>query len=96
MIERGFEIRKGMDVRDSEGEKIGSIKQLFRPDKDRYELAEMIMHVETGILGLGSDLYIPGGAVKNVDDDGVYLNVTNDHITAARHWNERPAGLPES
>ena len=96
MIERGFELRQGMDVLDQNGEKVGTIKQLFRPAQQRYELADMIMHVETGLLGLGPDLYIPGGAIKDVDESGVHLNVTSDRISGERGWDKRPEGLPEA
>ena len=67
------ELKPGMDVVGSEGDKVGKIASL---DGNRIV-------VEKGFF-FPSDYYIPMTAVDNADDDKVYLNVTKDEALAQK------------
>lgn len=74
-----YRFRTGADVYSSDGEKIGDISSV----------GPNYLHVTTGFLGLGGDLYIPNSAVSRVADDKVYLNVSKDRISSMG-WTQKP------
>ncbi len=80
-----YRFRTGADVYSSDGQKIGDISSVG-PD---------YLHVTTGFLGLGGDLYIPNSAVSRVADDKVYLNVSKDRINAMG-WTQKPTEAIEA
>jgi uncharacterized protein (TIGR02271 family) len=47
------------------------------------------LHVTTGILGLGENLYIPIESIDHCTRDCCYLNVTTDQVRR-ENWRERP------
>ncbi len=47
------------------------------------------MKVDTGILGLGKDLYIPAEFVNHIRDDRVFLTVDKDRVDDLG-WDQRP------
>ncbi len=74
-------LHTGENVCTSDGHKIGSITYIGAD----------YLHVPTGFLGLGPDLYIPFSAVDRVEDDTVYLNVSRDDLRAREGtWKQRP------
>jgi hypothetical protein len=48
------------------------------------------LKLDTGFLGLGKDLYVPGSAVTSVHDDRVSLDVDKDTIDTFG-WDEKPS-----
>jgi uncharacterized protein (TIGR02271 family) len=82
---QGYQYRQGADVYSSDGQKIGDIA----------DVGSNYLHVSTGFLGLGGDLYIPFSAVSRVEDDKVYLNVSKDRVTSMG-WTEKPAERVEA
>src|SRR5258708_30313823 len=76
-------LRRGLDVYDRDGHKVGSIE----------DVGPNYVHVSTGFLGLGPDLYVPFSAIDRVGDDRVIFNVSRDEI-ASRRWEQRPSEAP--
>jgi hypothetical protein len=70
-------ILPGMDVCDVGGDKIGRIAQVHRfselPDPADGGVADEVMEVKTGFLGLGKHLYVPLSAVQEVLPESVFL-----------------------
>jgi uncharacterized protein (TIGR02271 family) len=67
-MDQGVILRPGMDVHGSDGQKVGTIQEVF---------ADYVI-VEKGFF-FPKDYYIPVSAIANADDDGnVYLSVTKD------------------
>lgn len=77
-------VRAGMDVVDVNGDKIGTISDVYAAH----------FKVETGFLGLGQDYYIPFDAVTGVQRDSVIVNAAKDRL-AAMGWTEKPRGYAE-
>lgn len=73
------QFQKGADVYSSDGQKIGSIS----------DIGPNYLHVSTGFLGLGRDLFIPFDAVSRAERDSVYLNVAKDRVDQMG-WDRRP------
>jgi hypothetical protein len=92
-------IQPGMDVCDVNGDKIGSITQIFRhefanvanaggPDTAQGDFIE----VKTGFLGLGKHLFIPLSAVRDTTQDCLFLDLTCEQVKE-QGWDTRPATL---
>jgi uncharacterized protein (TIGR02271 family) len=80
-----YQFRTGADVYGSDGQKVGDIS----------DVGPNYLHVTTGFLGLGGDLYIPFDAVSRTEDDKVYLNVPKDRVSAMG-WTQKPAEAMEA
>ena len=97
MQERFFAaLTEGMDVYDVEGDKVGTVGEIFRPARVASTAAsagepagESYLQVDTGLLGLGKDLFIPASAVGAVSGDRVTLNVDKDALDELG-WDRRP------
>lgn len=92
-------ISKGMTVEDADGDKIGTVGAIFQPAQVSSTAAttspaggEAIMQVDTGFLGLGADLYIPAGAIRDVTTDRIILTVDKDRVEMMR-WDQKPAWI---
>jgi hypothetical protein len=92
-------IRKGMDVMDVDGDKIGTVDEIFQPaavsstaSTAGEATGEPILKVETGILGLGTDYYVPSSAVRDVTTERVVLGIDKDELDAMG-WDTRPRWL---
>lgn len=70
---------QGDDVLGLNGDKIGSVSDV----EPNY------LHVSTGFLGLGQDLYIPFDSVTRVQGHDIYLDVTKDEVDN-RGWTQKP------
>ena len=92
------QIHPGMDVVDSAGDKVGSVAHIHRyalaaPAADSSDAPpEDVVEVKSGLLGLGSHYYVPAGAVREVSDRCLFLDVGRDDL-AARGWDARPAHI---
>jgi hypothetical protein len=89
-------IREGMEVVTFDGDKIGTIDAIFQPTAVRSTTArtgeavgESLLKVKSGLLGFGSEYYIPTGAVRDVTKDRVILDVEKDRVKS-RGWDKRP------
>src|SRR4051794_31099148 len=69
---KGFkdQVRDGMDVFDSEDQKIGTVS----------ETAEGYLQVPTGFLGMGTEHAIPFSAIRDVTDQEIHLSVPKDRL----------------
>lgn len=94
-------ISKGMTVEDADGDKIGTIGAIFQPAQvtstastTATPAGEAFMKVDTGFLGLGRDLYIPAGAIRDVTEDRVILTVDKDRVDAMG-WDQKPPWIDD-
>jgi hypothetical protein len=94
-------IREGMDVVTYDGDKVGTVDAIFQPTAVRStasrtgEVAgESFMKVKSGLLGFGSEYYIPTGAVRDVTKDRVLLDVEKDRLKS-RGWDQRPPWISD-
>ena len=89
------QVREGMDVYGSDGEKIGevgdvnigtaagSVTSTTTSEERSY------FQVRRGFLGLGDDLWIPAEEIAEVGGDGVTIRATADEA-GRRGWNTEP------
>src|SRR5919202_5394806 len=85
-------IRMGMNVCDSTGVKIGTVEKIYRAadyGTPPPRIAPSIVEPYLQVASEGKQLYIPSGAVSDVTDDCVILNVIRDRI-AEQGWDLRP------
>jgi hypothetical protein len=97
-------LEPGMDVCDTDGNKVGSISRVYRFEPASVGTGgsttvsalprEEILEVKTGLLGLGKHLYIPFGAIQDVTSGCVFVNQPKDRIEA-QAWDTRPDYLDE-
>jgi hypothetical protein len=87
----------GMDVRDMDGRKIGTIEHIYHEvEGSAFEAARSpsgkgedgVMEVKTGILGLGEHLFIPIAAVSDSVDESVFLTARKSEMP--EEWHQRP------
>jgi len=76
------QIREGMDVLDTSGEKIGKAGEIM-PGGQSFQ-------VDTGLFGLGGKYSIPFSAVREVRDKSIVVNVAKDELDR-QGWNTPPA-----
>src|SRR5262245_63536810 len=89
-IEYADRIASGMEVRDADGAKVGTVARTHR----RGDGAERqtIVEVKTGFLGRGRHLYVPLREVRALAEGCLYLPI--DHGTLdGLGWDERPPDL---
>ena len=92
-------IREGMEVVTYDGDKLGTVDAIYQPTAIRSTTAhtgeaagESLMKVRSGLLGFGSEYYIPTGSVRDVTKDRVLLDVEKDKLKS-RGWDQRPAWI---
>ncbi len=90
-------VREGMDVYGSDREKIGEVgdvnigtnpNALVTSESTTEERS--YFQVTRGVLGLGSDRWVPGEDVVRVDEDGVTLQYPSDEVDQ-HGWGEEPS-----
>jgi|GEM_PF-4496363 len=65
---------------------------------DRHDLGSVLdegpnyVHLQTGFLGLGKDLYIPTDCIDHCDtaNQRCYLSMSQSQISTMKNWNKRP------
>ena len=94
-------IHEGMEVVTFDGDKIGTIDAIFQPTAVRSTTArtgvaagESLLKVKSGLLGFGSEYYIPTSAVRDVTKDRVILDVEKDKLKS-RGWDRRPPWIDD-
>lgn len=94
-------IQQGMDVCDLNKNKIGTVGRIFRPVGARQQAGlgqptssfEPYLKVDTGVLGLGKDLYVPASHIQDVTDC-VLLNIDRDRLDQLG-WDQRPSFIQD-
>lgn len=85
-------IRAGMNVCASDGEKIGTVEKIYMAadyGEAPPRITPTIVEPYIRVASEGKQLFIPSGAVSDVADDCVVLNVILDRI-AEQGWDLRP------
>jgi hypothetical protein len=109
MQERYFtSLAEGMEVYDVKGDKVGTVGRLYRPAgvaastgsapgtyAEPSSGGEGCFKVDTGLFGLGKDLYIPASAITDVSGKRVTINADKDRLDD-RGWDRRPSWVPEA
>ena len=86
----------GKDVFSRDGEKVGSIKEVWHPEADfPSSRGQHYFLLDPGLLrewfGGFDKVYLPESAVADVTTDRVVLTLTKDEVKRAG-WTETPAG----
>jgi hypothetical protein len=98
----------GMDVCDMNGDKLGSIARVYRPEMAAVTAGETagpttptpegsfeeVLEVKTGFLGLGKHLYVPMREIQDVTQGCVFLTMSKDDIENS-DWSTRPDYLDQ-
>jgi hypothetical protein len=95
-------ITPDMDVCDLSGDKIGTVARVYRYDLamvggahgDSRPPHDEVVEVKTGFLGLGSHLYIPMSAFREVIGDAAFLSRSREDIEQMG-WEAKPSYLDE-
>ncbi len=85
-------INAGMNACDSEGVKIGTVEKIYLAadyGDAPPRIAPTIVEPYIRVASAGKRLFIPSGAVSDVTDDCVVLNVIRDRI-AEQGWDLQP------
>jgi len=92
-------IQQDMDVCDVNGDKVGTIAQVYRhefanvaPGTSLERAGEDFIEVKTGFLGLGKRLYIPLSAVRETTEGCVFLDTASEEINGL-DWETKPPYL---
>ena len=92
-------INEGIDVCDISGDKVGKAGGIYQPaavsataTTTAEPTGELYLKVDTGFLGMGKDLFIPGSAISDVTAERVTLNVGKDRVDAMG-WDRQPDWL---
>ena len=96
-------VHSGIDVCDARGNKIGTVAHVYRKAGASGAEAsaaaarphQEVVEVKTGPLGLGKHLYIPLGAIDDLNDAGDCLALTVGKQDLDPTWQARPADLGE-
>ena len=96
MQDRSAAIREGMDVYDVDDDKVGTVGKVYQPTATSSTASgyaeptgRAYLKVDTGLFGLGKDLFIPASAIRDVTADRVILNVDKDALDDTG-WDRRP------
>lgn len=92
------QIRPGMAIEDADGDSVGEIAEILQPTQATVAPAgiaaavtQAVMKVDNrGWLGLGSTLYIPVSAVRDVSGERVIL-VADESQREKLGWDQKPA-----
>ena len=90
-------VREGMNVCDLNGDKVGTIKAVHQLGRTVGGVApttgaEGYVHLDTGFLGLGKDLYIPFNSFRDCTGDCCFLNIPKDDINRMG-WDRKPSNI---
>ncbi|MGN6811923.1 MAG: PRC-barrel domain-containing protein [Thermomicrobiales bacterium] len=97
-------IQPGQDVRDEDGERIGTVNRVYRETNRETLITEPVggesrfgsgyLEVGAQLSSLEQPLYIPFSEILDASERGIRVNVHSDSV-ANRDWNLRPAFLDE-
>jgi hypothetical protein len=85
----------GKDVFSRDGEKVGSVKEVWHPESDfPASRGQHYFLLDPGLLrewfGGFDKVYLPESAISDVSTDRVVLNLTKDEVKQA-NWTATPA-----
>jgi hypothetical protein len=90
-----------MDVVDFDGDKVGTVDKIFQPTTVRSTASstaesagEPTLKVKSGLLGLGTEYYIPASVVRDVTTDRVVLSTDKDQLDSMG-WDSRPPWISD-
>ena len=99
-------VAKGMEVYTADDDKLGSVGAVYRPASavaatgsapasytEAAHGAEPRVKVDTGVFGLGKDLFIPASAIADVTGNRVTLSVNKAGL-GTMEWDRRPDWIP--
>jgi len=91
-----YGLMPGKEVYSRDGEKVGSIKEVWKPETDfPASRGQHYFLLDPGLLkewfGGFDKVYLPESAVESVSPDQVVVNLTKEQIKQAG-WTEMPAG----
>jgi hypothetical protein len=85
-----------MEVVTFDGDKVGTIDRIFQPTAVRSTASrtgeaagESVLKVKSGLLGLGSEYYIPTNAIRDVTKERVVLSIDKKKLDSSG-WDTRP------
>ena len=84
-------IEPGMEVCDSNGDKVGTVSRLHRSVAPQ---GEEVVEVKTGLLGLGTHYYVPLSAVQDATPSCVFVSKPKADFEGVG-WHQRPSHLRE-
>lgn len=94
------QIRADMDVCDVNGDKIGTVADVYRHEFIPASVGEAaaperedVVEVKTGFLRLGKRLYIPTSAIMDVTLGCLFIAKPREEIDSTG-WNEKPSYVP--
>ena len=87
------QIRDGMDVFDSNNDKVGSVEEIYDAATPESRTGGYF-RVPTGFLGMGETRHIPFSAIRDIRGDDIYLNVTKDRLDD-RDYKEAPVKIDD-
>jgi sporulation protein YlmC with PRC-barrel domain len=99
MTHSDYDTLRGKDVYSADGEKVGSISQIFHPSMDMPEArGRHYFLLDPGLLKewfAGFDkVYLPESAIQSLSADRVVLNMTSEQIkNQGKQWTTEPSGL---
>jgi uncharacterized protein (TIGR02271 family) len=74
------QLTDGMDVYDANGDKVGTVDEVYDSTGAGGASGGGYLRVPTGFLGLGREHHIPFSAVQSVEGDRINLNVGRDEL----------------
>jgi hypothetical protein len=90
-----------LDVCDAEGERVGTVAQVYRYDlavvggaQEAQRPREEMVEVKTGLLGLGKHFYIPLSAIQDVTQGCLFLSHRREDFEGLG-WHDKPTYLGE-
>jgi hypothetical protein len=94
-------IREEMEVVTFDGDKVGRVDKIFQPTTVRSTASrtgeaagESLLKVKSGLLGFGTEYYIPVDAVREVTKDRVILGVEKDKLEGGG-WDKPPPWIED-
>ena len=100
-------LRPNMEVCDLSGDKVGTLAHIYRSPEAAGASGEgapaaasepppyeAVLDIKTGLLGLGSHLYVPLSAVQDLLSDCVFLSKPKAEFES-QGWHDRPPYLDE-
>jgi hypothetical protein len=92
-------IRKGMEVRTSDGDSLGKVAEVWwgtDPTPDAARCDEDVcsrVEVRRGLLGMGSTIYVPYSAIADISGGLIRLSVDSQAVRS-KGWSRKPRWIP--
>jgi hypothetical protein len=99
MTHTDYDTLKGKDAFSANGEKVGSISQIFHPNMDMPAArGRHYFLLDPGLLkdwfGGFDQVYLPESTIESISADRVVLDLTSEQIkNQGKQWTTEPTGL---